>query len=62
MQSRGGIAPDGDYLAAVFAARQRSEQNLTLSQSRSHFLRQLNGRSQARQIFVGRFNFLWATA
>jgi hypothetical protein len=38
--------------------RHRSEQYLTWSQSRSHFLRQLNGRAQWAQIFVGRSDFL----
>lgn len=45
-----------------FAARQRSEQNLTLAQSRSHFLRQAKGRWQDAQILVGRFSFLCAMA
>ena len=39
-------------------ARQRSEQYLTCSQSRAHFLRQANGRPQAAQILVGRSPFL----
>ena len=39
-------------------ARQRSEQYLTRSQSRAHFLRQANGRPQAAQILVGRSPFL----
>lgn len=36
------------------AARHRSEQNRTLSQSRAHFLRQAKGRPQEAQVFVGR--------
>lgn len=39
-------------------ARQRSEQYLTCSQSRAHFLRQANGRPHAAQILVGRSPFL----
>ena len=35
------------------APRQRSEQYRTSSQSRAHFLRQVNGRPHAAQIFVG---------
>jgi len=34
--------------------RQRSEQYFTLSQSRAHFLRQVKGRPQAAQVFVGK--------
>ena len=34
--------------------RQRSEQNRTSSHTRSHFLRQENGRPQAAQVFTGR--------
>jgi hypothetical protein len=42
-----------------FALRlQRSLQNFTCSQSRSHFLRHANGRWQAGQILVGRCCFL----
>ncbi len=36
------------------AARQRSEQKRTLSQSRAHFLRHANGRPHAAQGFEGR--------
>lgn len=39
--------------------RQRSEQNLTCSQSRAHFLRHAKGRRQARQIFEGSFSLWW---
>ena len=39
-------------------ARQRSEQYLTSSQSRAHFLRHANGRPHAAQILVGRSPFL----
>lgn len=39
--------------------RQRSEQNLTCSQSLSHFLRQANGRPQPMQIFDGSFSLWW---
>jgi hypothetical protein len=37
---------------------QRSEQVLTLSQSRAHFLRQAKGLRQAAQIFSGRLDFV----
>jgi hypothetical protein len=37
---------------------QRSEQYRTLSQSRAHFLRQLNGRLQDAQILLGKSAFL----
>ena len=37
--------------------RQRSEQNFTPSQSRSHFLRQVNGRPQQAHSLLGRFCF-----
>ena len=36
------------------AARQRSEQYFTFSQSRAHFVRQVNGRPQTAQVFIGR--------
>ena len=36
------------------AARQRSEQYLTFSQSRAHFLRQAKGRPQTTHFFIGR--------
>lgn len=39
--------PDGAF-------RQRSEQKRMLSQSRAHFLRQVNGRAHAAHTFVGR--------
>ena len=38
------------------SARQRSEQNLTWSQSRSHFLRHVKGRPQCAQSFWGRLD------
>jgi hypothetical protein len=38
--------------------RHRSEQYLTCSQSRSHFLRQVNGSWQWAQILVGNDDFL----
>lgn len=38
---------------------QRSEQVLTLSQSRAHFLRQAKGLPQAAQVFSGRFDLEW---
>ena len=41
--------------------RQRSEQNFTASQSFSHFLRHANGRAQAAQIFVGKFDLVYFT-
>jgi hypothetical protein len=51
---------DSAGLVAAFADRHRSEQNFTLSQSRSHFLRQAKGRWHEAQILVGRFSFLCA--
>jgi hypothetical protein len=36
-----------------------SLQNFTSSQFFSHFLRQVNGRPQTKQIFVGRCRFLF---
>lgn len=42
-------------------ARQRSEQYLTFSQSRTHRFRQANGRSQATQILLDRLSFLCTT-
>ena len=45
-------------LFPVAVRRQRSEQYLTLSQSRSHFLRQVNGRRQVRQFLLGRLCLL----
>ena len=38
--------------------RQRSEQYLTWSQSRAHFLRQANAKPQVRQILLGSSDFL----
>jgi hypothetical protein len=38
--------------------RHRSEQYLTSSQTRSHFLRQANGRPQVTQVLCGRLAFL----
>ena len=43
-----------------FARLHLSEQYLTSSQTRAHFLRQMKGRPQAAQSFWGRFGFLWA--
>ncbi|OLP05927.1 hypothetical protein BLL52_2156 [Rhodoferax antarcticus ANT.BR] len=40
------------------ARRQRSEQYLTLSQSRAHFFRQAKGLPQVRQILLGNSDFL----
>jgi hypothetical protein len=42
--------------------RQRSLQYFTLSQTFSHFLRQLKGRLQTTQVFCGRNGFLCAMA
>jgi hypothetical protein len=39
------------------ARRQRSEQNFTFSQSRSHFLRQVNGSVQWVHTLTGRSDF-----
>ena len=39
------------------APRQRSEQYFTSSQTFSHFLRQVNGRPQTRQVFCGKSLF-----
>jgi hypothetical protein len=44
--------------AAGPARRQRSEQNFTFSQSRSHFLRHVNGKPQCAQILLGKSDFL----
>jgi hypothetical protein len=46
------------YPALDFAERHRSEQYFTFSQSRAHFLRQVKGKPQAAQVFVGRSDFL----
>lgn len=35
----------------------RLEQYLTVSQSRAHFLRQVKGRAQVAQVFVGKLAF-----
>jgi hypothetical protein len=37
--------------------RQRSEQNRTSAQFRSHFFRQEKGRRQTTQVLLGRFSF-----
>ncbi len=42
----------------VFERRQRSEQNFTSLQFFPHFRRQVKGRPQAVQIFVGKSDFL----
>jgi len=47
------------YLSLFLSRRQRSEQNLTVSQSFSHFFRQANGRLHTRQIFVGSVAFVY---
>ncbi len=39
------------------AARHRSEQYFTVSQSRAHLRRQVNGRPQAAQILLGKSAF-----
>lgn len=46
------------FIGTSFDARdlQRSEQYLTLSQSRAHFFRQAKGRPQAAQSLVGRWS------
>ena len=49
-------------LAEPPCLRQRSEQYLTCSQSRSHFLRQKNERPHPRQIFEGSFSLWWVMA
>ena len=46
------------YFFPVAVRRQRSEQYLTLSQSRSHFFRQVKGREQLRQFLLGRLCLL----
>ena len=43
--------------ACRFDLRQRSEQNFTRSQSRSHFFRHVKGRPQHWQSFWGRCSF-----
>jgi hypothetical protein len=45
----------GHRLAPV--ARHLSEQYFTLSQSRAHFLRHVNGRPHEAHVLVGRFAF-----
>jgi len=47
------MAQRGVKSGAVRPARQAFEQYNTWSQSRSHFLRQLNGRPQVRQTLSG---------
>jgi hypothetical protein len=50
------------YGVLAFADRQRSEQNLTSSQLRSHFLRHEKGLPHTGQTFVGRWELLrWGT-
>jgi len=48
----------GAQRGALAVRRQRSEQYLTWSQSRSHFLRQLKGNWQCAQTFDGNSDFL----
>ena len=45
-------------VAGLPARRQRSEQYFTCSQSRSHFLRQVNGNRQCAQVLLGSSYFL----
>lgn len=47
------------YSSLFLPRRQRSEQNLTFSQSFSHFLRHANGRLHDAQIFVGKLDFVY---
>lgn len=47
------------YLLPFLSRRQRSEQNLTFSQSFSHFLRHPNGRLHDAQIFVGKSDLVY---
>jgi hypothetical protein len=49
--------PDPTPFPDFFADRQRSEQYLTSSQTRSHFLRQVKGLPQVAQVFCGRLDF-----
>lgn len=62
--ARGGDRGDRAQASALPpglpAFRQASLQYFTSGQSRSHFFRQAKGRPQARQIFVGRSDFLRA--
>jgi len=44
-------------LDAPVPVLQRSEQNFTFSQSRSHFLRQVKGRAQRKQVLLGSSDF-----
>ena len=53
---RQGLSPARDDLGAF--DRHASEQYFTCSQSRSHFLRQTNGRPQVRQVLDGNSDFL----
>lgn len=46
-------------LCEFLPRRQSSEQNLTLSQSFSHFLRHANGRRHNAQIFVGKLDLVY---
>ncbi len=45
-------------MAPVLPERQRSEQYLTSSQTRAHFLRQENGRLHLKQSLLGRVAFV----
>lgn len=51
-----GFAPPSTTVAALFF-RHFSLQNFTSAQQRSHFLRQLKGRWQTGQIFIGKCSF-----
>lgn len=53
-KGRGDSTMQANHVFAAPAARQRSEQKRTLSQSRAHFLRHANGRPHAAQGFEGR--------
>lgn len=50
--------PLQEHQARVMLRRHLVEQNLTSSQTFAHFRRQLKGRWQTGQTFVGRFGFL----
>jgi hypothetical protein len=54
---RPGVVVSGGLPFAAPAARQRSEQKRTLSQSRAHLRRQLNGRPHAAHVLSGRSPF-----
>lgn len=53
----GGFGAFDLFLPA--SLRHRSLQYLTCSQTLAHFFRQAKGRLHCKQVFSGRFSFLW---